>query len=181
MRIYIMTDMEGVAGVLNADDYLLPGARYYEVARELVTLETNAAIEGLLDAGATEFLVVDGHGPGAINPLLLHPAARLDGPSAILLAARPASMRPSSWASTPSPTPMAAISRILARSPSKISRSTAARSARWGVTSCSPPTSACRRSWSLATARRVMRRGSWYRTSRLPASRKASGEAQPRD
>jgi D-amino peptidase len=77
MRIYIMTDMEGVAGVLNADDYLLPGARYYEVARELVTLETNAAIEGLLEAGATEFLVVDGHGPGAINPLLLHPVARL--------------------------------------------------------------------------------------------------------
>jgi D-amino peptidase len=77
MKIYLMTDMEGVAGVVNGDDYLAPGARYYEVARELVTGEVNAAIEGALEGGATEFLVVDGHGQGAINPLLLHPAARL--------------------------------------------------------------------------------------------------------
>jgi D-amino peptidase len=77
MKIYVMTDMEGVAGVVNSDDFLAPGARYYEVARELVTGEVNAAIEGALEAGATEFLVLDGHGHGAINPTLLHPAARL--------------------------------------------------------------------------------------------------------
>jgi D-amino peptidase len=77
VKIYIMTDMEGVAGVVNSDDYLAPGARYYEVARELVTGEVNAAIEGALEAGADEFLVLDGHGHGAINPILLHPAARL--------------------------------------------------------------------------------------------------------
>lgn len=77
MKIYIMTDMEGVAGVVNADDFLAPGARYYEMARELVTGEVNATIEGALEAGAGEFLVLDGHGNGAINPLLLHPAARL--------------------------------------------------------------------------------------------------------
>lgn len=52
MKIYVMTDMEGVAGVVNADDYLAPGARYYEVARELATGEVNAAIEGALEAGA---------------------------------------------------------------------------------------------------------------------------------
>ena len=77
MKVYIMTDMEGAAGVVNADDYLAPGARYYELARELVTAEVNAAIEGGLEAGATEFLVVDGHGYGAINQTLLHPAAQL--------------------------------------------------------------------------------------------------------
>ena len=77
MKVYIMTDMEGVAGIINSADYASPGSRYYELARELTTLETNAAIEGVLEAGATEILVVDGHGPGAINPTLLHPEARL--------------------------------------------------------------------------------------------------------
>ncbi len=77
MKVYIMTDMEGVAGVVNSDDYCSPDSRYYEVGREFTTLETNAAIEAALEAGATEILVVDGHGHGAINPLLLHPAAKL--------------------------------------------------------------------------------------------------------
>ncbi|MGQ9730891.1 MAG: M55 family metallopeptidase [Candidatus Zipacnadales bacterium] len=77
MKVYIMTDLEGVAGVINWDDYGAPGARYYETARSLTTAETNAAIEGALAAGATEILVVDGHGHGAINPSELHPAARL--------------------------------------------------------------------------------------------------------
>jgi D-amino peptidase len=77
MKIYIVTDMEGVAGVVSSTDYCNPESRYYEVGRELTTLETNAAIEGALTAGATDFLVVDGHGHGAINPRLLHPAARL--------------------------------------------------------------------------------------------------------
>jgi D-amino peptidase len=66
-----------VAGVLNFDDYASPGSAYYEVARSLTTLETNAAIEGALAAGATEIIVVDGHGCGAMNPLELHPAAKL--------------------------------------------------------------------------------------------------------
>ena len=77
MKVYIMTDMEGVAGVVSSVDYGAPGSRYYEVGRELTTLETNAAIEGALEAGAHEVLVVDGHGHGAIDPLQLHPAARL--------------------------------------------------------------------------------------------------------
>jgi D-amino peptidase len=77
LRIYIMTDQEGVAGVVNAEDYGHPGARYYEVARELTTLEVNAAIEGAVSAGAEEFLVVDGHGAGSIDIKLLDERARL--------------------------------------------------------------------------------------------------------
>ena len=77
MKLYIMTDLEGVAGVVNWDDYGAPGARYYELAKLLTTQETNAAIEGALAAGATEILVVDGHGHGAIDPCELHPAAEL--------------------------------------------------------------------------------------------------------
>lgn len=77
-----MTDLEGVAGVINFDDHGTPKSRYYEVARELTTREANAAIEGLLEAGAGEILVgeilvADGHGYGAINSMLLHPLARL--------------------------------------------------------------------------------------------------------
>ena len=77
MKIYIVTDLEGVAGVINFDDYCTPEGRYYEVARELLTMEVNAAIEGLIEAGGDEFLVADGHGYGGINPLLLHPSAKL--------------------------------------------------------------------------------------------------------
>jgi D-amino peptidase len=77
MKVYIITDMEGVAGVVNWDDYGAPGARYYEIGRMLTTGETNAAVEGAIEAGATEVLVVDGHGSGALNPQLLHPAAKL--------------------------------------------------------------------------------------------------------
>jgi D-amino peptidase len=77
MKIFIMTDQEGVAGVVNSPDYAAPGARYYERACELTTLEVNAAIEGALEAGATDFLVADGHGHGSINATLLHPRAKL--------------------------------------------------------------------------------------------------------
>ena len=72
-----MTDLEGVCGVVSFDDYAVPEGRYYELARELTTKETNAAVEGVLEAGAEEVLVVDGHGYGAINPVLLNPSAEL--------------------------------------------------------------------------------------------------------
>jgi len=77
MRVYLMTDMEGVAGILNFDDYCTPESRYYEIGRELATLEVSAAAEGCFAAGATEVVVVDGHGCGAMDPLLLHPGAKL--------------------------------------------------------------------------------------------------------
>ncbi|MCX6991972.1 MAG: M55 family metallopeptidase [Kiritimatiellaeota bacterium] len=77
MRIYIMTDLEGVAGVLDNENWCEWESRYYESGKELLTREVNAAIEGFMSAGATEFLVADGHGWGAINLALLHSAAEL--------------------------------------------------------------------------------------------------------
>lgn len=71
MKIFIMTDIEGVCGVVNFQDWTQPESKYYEEGRRLLTLEVNAAIEGFIAAGAEEILVVDGHGPGAVNPLLL--------------------------------------------------------------------------------------------------------------
>ena len=77
MKLYIMTDMEGCAGILNHDDWVLPSGRFYDAGREILTEETNAAIAGFLAGGATELLVNDGHGAGGIDPLRLHPAAQL--------------------------------------------------------------------------------------------------------
>ncbi|MBN2558712.1 MAG: M55 family metallopeptidase [Clostridia bacterium] len=71
MRIYMMTDLEGTAGVLDRNNWVMPGSAYYEKARTLLTLEVNAAADGFFAAGATEILVSDGHGPGGIQPDLL--------------------------------------------------------------------------------------------------------------
>jgi len=61
MKIYISVDMEGIAGVVTADQ-LLPGGFEYERFRVFMTDEVNAAIEGARAAGATEFVISDSHG-----------------------------------------------------------------------------------------------------------------------
>ena len=71
MKIFIMTDMEGVAGVLDHDTWVTPQGRYYEAGKRLLTLEVNAAIDGFFAGGADEVLVADGHGFGGINIELL--------------------------------------------------------------------------------------------------------------
>ncbi|MBM3212512.1 hypothetical protein FJZ33_09840 [Candidatus Poribacteria bacterium] len=73
MKLYIMTDLEGVAGVINFPDWTGPESRYYNLAREFLTMEVNAAIDGFFEGGVTEILVADGHGPGAVNIHQLDP------------------------------------------------------------------------------------------------------------
>ena len=77
MKILILTDLEGVAGVVSFEEQTGPEGRYYDAAKKLLTAEVNAAVEGLLAAGVDEVLVVDGHGAGAIQFEEMHPAARL--------------------------------------------------------------------------------------------------------
>jgi len=77
MKVYMMTDIEGVAGVINSVDWVFPHSRYYEKGKEFLTKEVNAAIDGLFAAGAAEVVVQDGHGSGAINIELLDPRAKL--------------------------------------------------------------------------------------------------------
>jgi D-amino peptidase len=77
MRVWIMTDLEGVAGVFSFDEHASPRGRWYELSRKLLTQEVNAAIEGALELGAEEILVVDGHGPGAVNIEELNSEAKL--------------------------------------------------------------------------------------------------------
>ncbi|HOF89992.1 MAG TPA: M55 family metallopeptidase [Armatimonadota bacterium] len=77
MKILIMCDMEGVAGILNHDDWVLRGGQFYERGLRLATEEVNAAVDGFFAGGATEVLVVDGHGHGGINPEMLDERAQL--------------------------------------------------------------------------------------------------------
>ena len=71
MKLMIMTDIEGVAGILNFEDWCVPEGRYYDKGKRLLTEEVNAAIDGFYEGGAGEVTVVDGHGSGAIDPELL--------------------------------------------------------------------------------------------------------------
>lgn len=60
-KILIVTDLEGVGGVNNADEQLLPGQRRYQESRHLLTGEVNAAVKGSLLGGAGEVVIWDGH------------------------------------------------------------------------------------------------------------------------
>lgn len=61
LKVFISVDMEGVSGVINWEDVNRNG-KDYGLFRKLMTQEANAAIQGALDAGATEILVRDSHG-----------------------------------------------------------------------------------------------------------------------
>ena len=63
LKVYISADMEGITGVASVDQ-LSPGSFEYQQAREWMTGEVLAAIQGARDAGATEFVVSDSHGNG---------------------------------------------------------------------------------------------------------------------
>ncbi|MFI5775124.1 M55 family metallopeptidase [Streptomyces sp. NPDC051658] len=77
MRIYISADMEGVTGLVDADD-VQPDGRDYERGRLMMAEDVNAAVRGAVAAGATEITVNDAHGPMRnLLPEFLHPAARL--------------------------------------------------------------------------------------------------------
>ncbi|MFF4522762.1 M55 family metallopeptidase [Streptomyces bluensis] len=77
MRIYISADMEGVTGLVEADD-VQPGGRDYERGRLMMAEDVNAAVRGAVAAGATEITVNDAHGPMRnLLPGSLHPAVRL--------------------------------------------------------------------------------------------------------
>ena len=77
MKVFMSTDIEGVAGVINSTDWIYPNGKYYEKGKEFLTKEVNAAIDGLFAAGATEIVVQDGHGHGAIDIDLLDPRAKM--------------------------------------------------------------------------------------------------------
>jgi D-amino peptidase len=63
LKIYISVDMEGVAGVVTADQ-LGPTGFEYERFRQFMTNETLAAVRAAKESAATEIVVSDSHGNG---------------------------------------------------------------------------------------------------------------------
>ena len=76
-KIYIMTDLEGVAGVVDFKSQTYSDGKYFEKAKELLTEEINACCEGLKEMGVDEILVCDAHGYGGILPEKIHKEAKL--------------------------------------------------------------------------------------------------------
>lgn len=78
MKVYIMTDLEGVSGVNGGNDTLGNKIKNTDAACRLLTEEVNAAVDGLVAGGAEQVVVFDGHG-GSSSILIehLHPGAEL--------------------------------------------------------------------------------------------------------
>lgn len=81
MKVYIQTDIEGVAGFCffeNRKDQSMENFNHRQRMRRLLTNEVNEAVEAALDSGADEVLVNDSHGSG-YNIIFedLNPACRI--------------------------------------------------------------------------------------------------------
>lgn len=77
MKLYISTDFEGVAGIVDWDQIMV-GSHDYEMGRRLLLGELNAAIDGALLAGAQTILVNDSHSSMRnLDPEQLHGSASL--------------------------------------------------------------------------------------------------------
>jgi D-amino peptidase len=78
VRIHVISDMEGVSGIVKGPQ-TTGGTPLYEEGRRLYTEEINAAVRGAKAAGATEIVVMDCHGAGkefsfnSLVPELLDP------------------------------------------------------------------------------------------------------------
>lgn len=79
MKVYVICDLEGVAGVVDHRQQCWFDGEYYKQARHLAALELNALVEGALAGGAAEIVAWDGHGnfPGGLDIELLHPECKM--------------------------------------------------------------------------------------------------------
>lgn len=77
MRVFISVDMEGISGVADRS-FVIEDGLNYNLGREYMESDVNAAIEGALAAGAKEIYVTDAHNNGHNLRLSnLNPLARL--------------------------------------------------------------------------------------------------------
>ena len=63
MRVFIVSDLEGVSGIVKLGQ-VVGGKPLYDESGRLYTEEINAAVRGAKAAGATEIVVMDCHGAG---------------------------------------------------------------------------------------------------------------------
>jgi len=76
LKIYIVTDLEGISGVFSFAQTREPLTPLNREAREYFMGDLAAVVRGLRDAGATEIVVLDGHGSQAVVPHLMEPGAK---------------------------------------------------------------------------------------------------------
>ncbi len=74
-KIYIITDLEGISGVFKFDQTREKDTPLNIQACEYFMGDLAAVINGLRDGGATEVVVLDGHGSQAVIPHLMDPGA----------------------------------------------------------------------------------------------------------
>ena len=75
LKIYIVTDLEGASGVYKFAQTRETGP-LNEQAKEYLMGDIAAVVRGLREAGATEIVILDGHGSQAFVPHLMVPGAR---------------------------------------------------------------------------------------------------------
>lgn len=65
MNVLIITDLEGISGIANITQVSDTAADTYRFSLERLMADTNAAIAGAFDGGASGVYVIDGHGGGS--------------------------------------------------------------------------------------------------------------------
>lgn len=76
LKIYVITDLEGISGVFRFAQTREKDTPLNIQACEYFMGDVAAVIHGLRDAGATEIVVQDGHGSQAVIPHLMDPGAK---------------------------------------------------------------------------------------------------------
>ena len=76
LRIYVNTDLEGISGVFKFDQTRQKDTPLNIQACEYFMGDVAAVVRGLRDGGATEVIILDGHGSQAVIPHLMVPGAR---------------------------------------------------------------------------------------------------------
>ncbi|MCX6222679.1 MAG: M55 family metallopeptidase [Bacteroidia bacterium] len=75
-KIYVLTDLEGVSGVYKFAQTREKDSPLNIQACEYFMGDLAAVVRGLRDGGATEIIVLDGHGSQAVIPHLMEPGAK---------------------------------------------------------------------------------------------------------
>lgn len=75
LKIYVNTDLEGISGVFNFTQTREKGSPENLQTCEYFMGDLDTVIQGLRDGGATEVVVLDGHGNQAVITHLMAPGA----------------------------------------------------------------------------------------------------------
>jgi D-amino peptidase len=76
IKVYVVTDLEGVSGVYKFEQTREKDTPLNIQACEYFMADLAAVVRGLRDGGATEIVIIDGHGSQAMIPHLMEPGAK---------------------------------------------------------------------------------------------------------